>query len=146
MVKVKYSLPAAHSWWQNLPHEPLMIIYQQKSQNECLPHTFVLKNKFKQIQNAYLGEKAFHKYEKNYHLTCANLGKTFLLYEYMYIKYLCDFVLQCSIWSSRTLKYPLTKPNLQRLQPNDRAMIRQICNVRPQDIVTTRSSELLARH
>ena len=26
---------------------------------------------------------------------------------------------------------------------NDRAMIRQICNVRPQDIVTTRSNELL---
>ena len=41
--------------------------------------------------------------------------------------------------------WPLTKPNLQCLQRNDRAMIRQICNVRPQDIVTTRSSELLAR-
>ena len=34
--------------------------------------------------------------------------------------------------------WPLTKRNLQRLQRNDRAMIRQICNVRPQDIVTTR--------
>ena len=41
--------------------------------------------------------------------------------------------------------WPLTKPNLQRLQRNDRAMIRQICNGRPQDIVTIRSSELLAR-
>ena len=41
--------------------------------------------------------------------------------------------------------WPLTKPNLQRLQQNDRAMIRQICNVRPQDIVTTRSNELLVR-
>ena len=41
--------------------------------------------------------------------------------------------------------WPLTKPNRQHLQGNDRAMIRQICNVRPQDIVTTRSSELLAR-
>ena len=40
--------------------------------------------------------------------------------------------------------WPLTKPN-QHLQRNDRAMIRQICNVRPQDIVTTRSNELLAR-
>ena len=39
--------------------------------------------------------------------------------------------------------WPLTKPNLQRLQRNDRAMIRQICNVRRQGIVTTRSSELL---
>ena len=41
--------------------------------------------------------------------------------------------------------WPLTKPNLQRLQRNDREMIRQICNVRPQDTVTTRSYELLAR-
>ena len=41
--------------------------------------------------------------------------------------------------------WPLTKPNLRRLQRNDRAMIRQICNVRPQDIVTTRSNELLVR-
>ena len=41
--------------------------------------------------------------------------------------------------------WPLTKPNLQRLQRNDRAMIRQICNARPQDIVTTRSNELLVR-
>ena len=30
--------------------------------------------------------------------------------------------------------WPLAKPNLQRLQRNDRAMIRQICNVGPQDI------------
>ena len=37
------------------------------------------------------------------------------------------------------------QPNLQHLQRNDRAMIRQICNVRPQDIVTTRSNELLVR-
>ena len=41
--------------------------------------------------------------------------------------------------------WPLTKPNLQRLQWNDRAMIRQICNVRRQDIVTTRSNDLLVR-
>ena len=41
--------------------------------------------------------------------------------------------------------WQLTKPNFQRLQRNDRAMIRQICNVRPQDVVTTRSNELLAR-
>ena len=32
--------------------------------------------------------------------------------------------------------WPLTKTNLQRQQRNDRAMIRQICNVKPQDIVT----------
>ena len=31
----------------------------------------------------------------------------------------------------------------QRLQRNDRAIIRQICNVKPQDIVTIRSTELL---
>ena len=41
--------------------------------------------------------------------------------------------------------WPLTNQNLQRLQRNYRAMIRQICNVRPQDIVTTRSNELLVR-
>ena len=41
--------------------------------------------------------------------------------------------------------WPLTKPNLRRLQRNDRAMIRQICNVRPQDIVTTRSNDLLVQ-
>ena len=41
--------------------------------------------------------------------------------------------------------WPMTKPNLQRLQRNDRAMIRQICSIRLQDVVTTRSSELLAR-
>ena len=41
--------------------------------------------------------------------------------------------------------WSLTKPNLQHLHRNDRAMIRQICNVRLQDIVTTRSSELLVR-
>ena len=41
--------------------------------------------------------------------------------------------------------WPLTKPNCQRLQRNDRAMIRQICNVRPQDFVTSRSNELLVR-
>ena len=41
--------------------------------------------------------------------------------------------------------WPLTKPNLQHLQQNDRAMIRQICKAKPQDILTTRSNELLVR-
>ena len=41
--------------------------------------------------------------------------------------------------------WPLIKPNLHRLQWNDRATIRQICNVKLQDIVTTRSNELLAQ-
>ena len=41
--------------------------------------------------------------------------------------------------------WPLTKPNLQRLQQNDRAMIRQLSHVVPQDLVTTRSSELLVQ-
>ena len=38
--------------------------------------------------------------------------------------------------------WPLTKPNIQGLQRNDRAMIRQLCNVKPQDIVTIRFNEL----
>ena len=41
--------------------------------------------------------------------------------------------------------WPLTKSNLQCLQRNDRAMIREICNIKPQDIVTIRSNELLAQ-
>ena len=52
------------------------------------------------------------------------------------------------VWSAMlhaSETWPLTKPNLQRLQRNDRAMIRQNCNFRSQDIVTTRSKELLVR-
>ena len=41
--------------------------------------------------------------------------------------------------------WPLTKQNLQHLQRNDRAMCIQICNARSQDIVITRSNELLAQ-
>ena len=41
--------------------------------------------------------------------------------------------------------WPLTKTNLQRLQRNDRAMIRQICSIKPEDVAMVRSSELLAR-
>ena len=38
--------------------------------------------------------------------------------------------------------WPLTKTNLQR---NDRAMIRQICSIKPEDVATVRSSELPAK-
>ena len=41
--------------------------------------------------------------------------------------------------------WPLTKMNLQRLQRNDRAMIRQICSIKPEDVGRVRSSELLAK-
>ena len=41
--------------------------------------------------------------------------------------------------------WPVAKPCLQRLHRNDRAMIRQICNVKPHDTATIRSTELLAR-
>ena len=41
--------------------------------------------------------------------------------------------------------YTLTKTNLQRLQRNDRAMIRQICSIKPEDVARVRSSELLAK-
>ena len=37
--------------------------------------------------------------------------------------------------------WPLTKTNLQRLQRNDRAMIRQICSIKPEDVATVRSSD-----
>ena len=41
--------------------------------------------------------------------------------------------------------WPLTRPDLHRLQHNDRAMIRQICNVKPDDVATVRSKYLLAQ-
>ena len=43
-----------------------------------------------------------------------------------------------------TETWPLTSQDLQRLQRNDRAMIRQICNVKPENVATVRSNELLA--
>ena len=52
-------------------------------------------------------------------------------------------VLSTMLHASET--WPVTKPCLLRLQRNDRAMIRQICNVNPQDTSTIRSTELLAR-
>ena len=39
----------------------------------------------------------------------------------------------------------LTKMNLQRLQRNDGAMIRQICSIKPEDVARVRSNELLAK-
>ena len=39
----------------------------------------------------------------------------------------------------------LASPDLQRLQCNDRAMVRQICNVKPENVATLRSNKLLAR-
>ena len=38
--------------------------------------------------------------------------------------------------------FGLTKTNLQR---NDRAMIRQVCSIKPEDVARVRSSELLAK-
>ena len=38
--------------------------------------------------------------------------------------------------------WPLTKTSLQH---NDWAMIRQICSIKPEDVATVRSSELLAK-
>ena len=41
--------------------------------------------------------------------------------------------------------WPLTKTNLQRLQRNDWAMNRQVCSIKPEDMATVRSRELLAK-
>ena len=38
--------------------------------------------------------------------------------------------------------WPLTKTNLQC---NDRAIIRQICSIKPENVATVRSSELLTK-
>ena len=51
----------------------------------------------------------------------------------------------CSAMLHASETWPLTNPNLRCLQQNVGAMIRQICNDRLQDIVTTRSNELLVR-
>ena len=39
----------------------------------------------------------------------------------------------------------LTKPDQQHLQRNDRVMISQICNVKPEDEATIRSNKLLVQ-
>ena len=60
----------------------------------------------------------------------------------------CGYVYSPCVWSAMlhaSETWPLTKPNIQCLQRNNRAMIWQICNVRLQDTVTTRSNALLAR-
>ena len=41
--------------------------------------------------------------------------------------------------------WPLTRPDLQRLRHNDRAMIRQNSNVKPEDVATVISKKLLAQ-
>ena len=41
--------------------------------------------------------------------------------------------------------WPLSKPDLHRLQRNDRAMIRQICGIQSKDISSVRSQSLLDR-
>ena len=77
------------------------------------------------------GRSSRSSYQLSLHVTS--------LSSHMYSSCVWSAVLHASeIW-------PLTKPNLQCLQRNDRAMIRHICNVRLQDIVTTRSNELFVR-
>ena len=42
--------------------------------------------------------------------------------------------------------WPLTRPpDLQRLRRHNRAIIRQICNVKPEDVATVRSNKMLAQ-
>ena len=41
--------------------------------------------------------------------------------------------------------WSLTKPDLHHLHCNERAMISQICNVKPEDVATIRSNKLLAQ-
>ena len=59
------------------------------------------------------------------------------------------------LWSCVLLMFPecnhackrgsLTKLDQQYLQCNDRAMISQICNVKPEDVATIRSNKLLVQ-
>ena len=50
---------------------------------------------------------------------------------------------ECMLHESGT--WPLTRPDLQRLPCNDRAMIRQTCDVKSENVATVRLNKLLAR-
>ena len=39
--------------------------------------------------------------------------------------------------------WPLKRPDLLRLRRNDRDMIRRLCNVKPEDVATVRSNNML---
>ncbi|XP_048772794.2 uncharacterized protein LOC125678380 [Ostrea edulis] len=52
------------------------------------------------------------------------------------------------VWSATfhaSETWALTKPNLHHLLRNDRAMVRQICNIKPKDMATVGSIELLGQ-
>ena len=53
----------------------------------------------------------------------------------------CSCFRNAMIHASET--WSLTKPDQQHLQRNDRTMISQICNVKPEDVATIRSNKLL---
>ncbi|XP_055997851.1 uncharacterized protein LOC130047253 [Ostrea edulis] len=53
------------------------------------------------------------------------------------------YVRRAMLYVSETWLLP--KPDLLRLRLNDRAMVRQICRIKPEDMASVRSSELLAR-
>ena len=55
----------------------------------------------------------------------------------------CSCFRNAMLYASET--WSLTKPDLQQLKRNDRAMISQICNVKPEDVATIRSNKLLAQ-
>ena len=57
--------------------------------------------------------------------------------------FLKSLLLRTMLHASET--WPLTKTNVQYLQSNDRAMIRQICSIKPGDVAMERSSKLLAK-
>ena len=55
----------------------------------------------------------------------------------------CSCFQNAQIHASKT--WSLTKPDQQHLQRNDRTMISQICNVKPEDVATIRSNKLLVQ-
>ena len=66
------------------------------------------------------------------HIPCKTRGCVF-----------CSCFRNAMLHASET--WSLTKPDLQHLQRNDRAMASQICNVKPKDVTTIRSNKLLAQ-
>ena len=51
----------------------------------------------------------------------------------------------CSALLHASETWPLTKPSLLHLQRNDRAMIRQLCHVKPDEVFKVRSHDLLEK-
>ena len=101
--------------------EPSLFAYNKYGSND----NYSCENSLEEVQGATTSSRILHLSYK----TCGHVYSSCMR--------------SAMLHASET--WPLTKTNLQHLQPNDRAMIRQICSIKPEDVATVRSSELLAK-